>query len=76
MGAQLKQGSWPIPPIFTLIQQLGNIPDEEMHHVFNMGLGMLVIVSPEQGELVKEALGEDVYQVGEIVTGEKSVTIS
>ena len=75
LGAQLKQGSWPVPPIFTLIQQLGSLPDSEMHHVFNMGLGMLVIVSPEQAELVKKSLGDDVYQVGEMVEGEKKVEI-
>ncbi|MBE2225139.1 MAG: phosphoribosylformylglycinamidine cyclo-ligase, partial [Anaerolineae bacterium] len=57
LGAALKQGSWPIPPIFSLIQQLGSIPDAEMHHVFNMGLGMLVIVPPDQAELVKKILG-------------------
>jgi len=75
LGAMLKQDSWSIPPIFTLIQQLGNIPDAEMHHVFNMGLGMLVIVSPEQAELVKKTLGDDVVQVGEIVEGDKKVEI-
>jgi phosphoribosylaminoimidazole (AIR) synthetase len=46
-----------------------------MHHVFNMGLGMLIIVSPEQAELVKITLGDDVYQVGEMVEGEKKVEI-
>lgn len=76
LGAILHQSSWPIPPIFSLIQQLGNIPDAEMHHVFNMGLGMLVIVSPAQAELVKKTLGDDVVQVGEIVEGEKKVVIS
>ncbi len=76
LGATLKRGSWPIPPIFTLIQQLGNIPDDEMHHVFNMGLGMLVIVPAEQVELAKKTLGDDVYEVGVMVEGEKKVVIS
>jgi phosphoribosylformylglycinamidine cyclo-ligase len=76
LGAKLNLGSWPILPIFRLIQQLGSIPNAEMHHVFNMGLGMLVIVSPEQAELVKKSLGDDVYQVGEMVEGEKKVVIS
>jgi phosphoribosylformylglycinamidine cyclo-ligase len=76
LGAELKQGSWSIPPIFSLIQQLGNVPDEEMHHVFNMGLGMLVIVSPEQVELAKKTLGDDVVQIGEMVEGENKVVIS
>ena len=75
LGAKLNLGSWPILPIFNLIQQLGSIPDAEMHHVFNMGLGMLVIVSPEQAALVKKTLGDDVYEVGEMVEGRKIVTI-
>ena len=76
LGATLNQGSWPILPIFGLIQQLGTIPDAEMHHVFNMGLGMLVIVPPEQAELALKTLGDDIYQVGEMVEGEKKVVIS
>ena len=73
LGAQLKQGCWPVPPIFTLIQQLGNLPDAEMRHVFNMGLGMLVIVPPEQAELAKQTVGSGVYQVGKMVEGENIV---
>ena len=76
LGANLHRGSWPIPPIFTLIQHLGRIPDAEMHHVFNMGLGMLVIVPPAQAALALKTLGTDIYQVGEMVEGEKKVGIS
>ncbi len=76
LGAQIKRGSWPIPPIFTLIQQLGSIPDAEMHHVFNMGLGMLVIIPPKHVELAQKTLGDDVYQIGLMVEGENKVVIS
>ncbi len=75
LGAKLHQGSWPLPPIFSLIQQLGGIPEAEMHHVFNMGLGMLIVVAPDQAELAQKSLGAGIYQVGEIVKGEKSVSI-
>jgi phosphoribosylformylglycinamidine cyclo-ligase len=44
----LRRGSWPVPPIFDLIQRLGNVPEKEMAHVFNLGLGMLVILPQEQ----------------------------
>jgi phosphoribosylaminoimidazole (AIR) synthetase len=46
-----------------------------MHHVFNMGLGMLVIVPPAQAELALKTLGNDIYQVGEMIEGEKKVVI-
>lgn len=76
LGAVLQRESWPVPPIFSLIQRQGQIPDAEMFHVFNMGLGMLVIVQPAQAELAQKALGADIYQVGEMVEGEKKVGIS
>jgi phosphoribosylformylglycinamidine cyclo-ligase len=44
LGARLQRGSWPELPIFSLIQQLGEIDSQEMFHVFNMGLGMLMVV--------------------------------
>ena len=70
IGAVIRRGSWPEPPIFSLIQSEGNIPDDEMFHVFNMGLGMLVIVSPEQTVLAESTLGSDIFCVGEIVAGQ------
>ncbi len=73
LGAKIERGSWQIPPIFNVIQQLGNIPDLEMAHAFNMGLGMLVIVSPEQAERAQQVLDEAVV-VGEMVVGETAVT--
>ncbi len=52
--------AWPVPPIFTLIQQHGGVSDAEMAHVFNLGLGMLALLPPSEAEearrLVPEAL--------------------
>ncbi len=56
LGARLRLGSWPVPPIFKLIQQHGQISDEEMAHVFNLGLGMLVIVPQAQVDLAVTAV--------------------
>jgi phosphoribosylformylglycinamidine cyclo-ligase len=75
VGTIIRRGAWPEPPIFSLIQSEGKISDEEMFHVFNMGLGMLVIVSPEQKELVQVTLREEVFIVGEVVNGETKVEI-
>jgi phosphoribosylformylglycinamidine cyclo-ligase len=61
-------------PIFSLIQQLGEIDSQEMFHVFNMGRGMLIIVPAADLPLVREVL-EEVYVVGEMVVGEKKVVI-
>jgi phosphoribosylformylglycinamidine cyclo-ligase len=48
LSAQINKGDWQVPPIFSLIQKKGNIEDSEMYQVFNMGIGMVVICSPEE----------------------------
>lgn len=75
LGARIQRGTWPEPPIFGLIQQLGQIDIQEMFQVFNMGLGMLIIVPAADGALVQELLGNHVYVVGEMISGHKKVEI-
>lgn len=72
LGAILWRGSWPVPPIFGLIQRLGDIDDAEMVHVFNLGLGMLVIVPPGDVAKAQQALPEALV-VGEMVAGAAGV---
>lgn len=67
LGAEMEKGSWPIPPIFPYLQRLGAIPEEEMFRVFNMGVG-LVLVLPEGA--AREALGRvEAYPIGRVVEG-------
>lgn len=66
--AVLHPTRWSRPPIFDLIQQTGNIDAAEMHHVFNMGLGMLVIIPPDHLPQAQNTLGADGLLVGEIVS--------
>jgi phosphoribosylformylglycinamidine cyclo-ligase len=47
VGVTLDRAAWTVPPIFRLIQQRGQVSDDEMYRVFNMGIGMVVIVAPE-----------------------------
>lgn len=74
IGAAIRRGSWSEPPIFGLIQRAGAITDDEMFHVFNMGLGMLLIVPPDQVDRVQHAVAEAVL-VGEIIAGDGLVRI-
>lgn len=69
LGAVIKRGTWIEPPIFALIQREGKVSDAEMFHVFNMGLGMLVIVPEAQSVQAMDALPGDLFRVGEIVSG-------
>lgn len=74
VSAQIQRGTWRELPIFSLIQRVGNIADDEMFHVFNMGLGMLVVVPPDQEAQAKHILPE-LTRVGEMVTGNGEVII-
>ena len=71
VAAQLNSRAWTVPPIFQLIQQRGNVAQDEMYRVFNMGIGMVVICSPDDvGQLTKaipeaKVIGKVVKQMGE-----------
>ncbi|MEO8608121.1 MAG: phosphoribosylformylglycinamidine cyclo-ligase [Chloroflexota bacterium] len=75
VGAVIKRGTWPELSIFKLIQAQGQIADDEMFHVFNMGIGMLVVVPAEHVAIAQKTLNSYVYHVGEIVTGNRLVTV-
>jgi phosphoribosylformylglycinamidine cyclo-ligase len=74
-GALLRRGAWPEPPIFGLIQRLGEVEPAEMFDVFNMGLGMLVVVAQADVARAQALLPGDAYLVGEIVDGPRRVAI-
>jgi phosphoribosylformylglycinamidine cyclo-ligase len=78
-AAVIELGSWPVLPIFEHLQQLGNVPQEEMLRTFNMGLGMLLVVPSakfKKAQSVLERVGEKYYTVGRVVKGERKVTYS
>jgi len=71
-GALLRRGSWEVPPIFRLIQKGGSVSDEEMERTFNMGIGMVVVVSPGDLHEVEHSLerrGEPSFVIGSVVKG-------
>jgi phosphoribosylformylglycinamidine cyclo-ligase len=76
VAAVIEMGSWQIPPIFEHLQQLGNVPQEEMFRTFNMGLGMLLVVPSKKfkkAQTVLERAGEKAFTVGRIVKGDRKV---
>ncbi len=74
-AAVLHRGAWPEPPIFSLIQRLGHVDAGEMFRVFNMGLGIIMILDPEAAERALALRPEELFHVGEIVAGDRSVHI-
>jgi phosphoribosylformylglycinamidine cyclo-ligase len=78
-AAVIELGSWPVLPIFEHLQQLGNVPQDEMLRTFNMGMGMLLVVPAAKFKKVQsvlERVGEKAYTIGRIVKGERKVTYS
>ncbi len=69
LGAAINNDSWPVPEIFRLIQALGDVSDEEMRRVFNLGAGYLIVVRPGDEAGVKALIGEEVFTIGTVVAG-------
>jgi phosphoribosylformylglycinamidine cyclo-ligase len=75
-AAVIRRGTWPEPSIFAYLAAAGQVPDAEMFRVFNMGLGMLAVVSQEDAARLGDTLaGHTVHTVGEIVAGDRFVDI-
>jgi phosphoribosylformylglycinamidine cyclo-ligase len=72
LGAVIRRGIWAEPPIFSLIAEQGGVAAREMFHVFNMGLGMLVVIPAEQVQMARAAVAE-LSWVGEIVHTEDAL---
>jgi phosphoribosylformylglycinamidine cyclo-ligase len=66
LGVEVETGSWPVPAIFTLIQQRGDIADEEMVATFNVGIGLTVVVPAADADAALEAIG-DACRIGRVV---------
>ncbi len=76
--AIIKKESYPVPALFGLIQKNGNIEEHMMYNTFNMGLGMVIAVNPEDVETTMKAIeeaGDKCYVVGNIVEGDKGVDL-
>ncbi len=73
LGVKLDKSSWQVPKIFSFIQKQGNIPEDEMYGIFNMGIGMALFVDEKDEKRVKELLkeaGETVYTIGKVIDEE------
>ena len=73
-SAVIKRGSWPVPPVFTLMQRLGNIPEDDLLRTFNCGIGMTIVVPDAAVADVLErlaGLGEKAWVIGSIAERNK-----
>jgi phosphoribosylformylglycinamidine cyclo-ligase len=75
-AARIEVGTWTEPRVFRFLAEQGDIPDVEMYRVFNMGLGMLVVVSRDEANAIPDEAGDlAVHRVGEIVGGDRHVEV-
>ena len=78
LGAKVNKSAVKILPIFSLLQETGNIPERDMFNTFNMGVGMSVVVNKEDASKAIEILkanGEDAYIIGEIIKSDDKIII-
>ena len=77
-AVEIDKGSWPVLPVFKLMQKIGNVAEAEMYHTFNMGVGMVVVISAQDQTAVESQLqqqGAAVYQIGRVTKGNREVSI-
>jgi len=75
----IRKGSWPILPIFELLQAKGGVPESELYQVFNMGIGMVVFVPRDRSaEILKciQKSGQRAWEIGEVKKGKGDVEVA
>ena len=78
LSVEINSGNWQKPSIFSLIQKEGNIAEQEMYRTFNMGIGMVVIVSDSKAEKILEELESincEAYLIGQVIKGNKETIV-
>jgi phosphoribosylformylglycinamidine cyclo-ligase len=75
-AVEIDKGSWPVLPVFTLMQRLGNVFEAEMFRTFNMGVGMVIVCAAEHQQSITAHLSEqgaECFGIGRVVQGEQDV---
>lgn len=75
-SAVITKGTWPVLPIFKMMQEIGDVPESEMYRTFNMGVGMVIICAPSDAPVIKthmKSLDQQCYEIGHVITGEQEV---
>ena len=78
VAVEINRGSWEELPIFGVMQKIGNVENKEMFRAFNMGIGMVVICSPDEADNIKkhfDEIDEKYFEIGRVVSGNKEVSV-
>jgi phosphoribosylformylglycinamidine cyclo-ligase len=77
-AVKIEPGSWPVLPVFELFRRLGNVSDREMYRTFNMGVGIVIVSSPDNAEIIKAHFREreeECFEIGKVTSGNREVII-
>jgi phosphoribosylformylglycinamidine cyclo-ligase len=77
-AVEIRKGSWPVLPVFELMQQLGQVSQPEMYRTFNMGVGMVIVCAPENCEKIRKHAHQhssECYEIGRVISGDSEVEI-
>src|SRR5579885_2130265 len=72
LAARIRRNSWPVPPVFELLRRIGGIPEADWRRTFNLGIGMIVVVSPRKlagAAKILDSLREPWHSIGEVIRG-------
>ena len=75
---EIREGSWEILPVFRMLEKWGGVPHREMFNIFNMGIGMVIVLDAAEADKaisILESHGEKAQLVGRVVEGDKNITI-
>lgn len=79
VNVEISRGSWPVLPVFELLQKKGNVSDRDMYTTFNMGIGLVLVVAEADAQAALASLkdsGEEAYRIGRVTEGEREVVFS
>ena len=79
LDVEITLNTWPILPIFSYLQKMGKVEQEEMYRVFNMGIGLVLIVPADEKEKIEKILSKfpnfKIFEIGKIISGHKKVIL-
>ena len=75
VGANIALGSWPMPPLFQLVQQLSSLDTDELYRTLNMGVGMVIITDPAHADQVRTLIDEETWIIGNLTSDHESVRL-
>jgi phosphoribosylformylglycinamidine cyclo-ligase len=73
-AVEIRRGSWPVLPVFEIMQRAGNVAESEMFRTFNMGIGMVIVCAPGDAAAIQNSI-KPAYEIGRVTRGDRNVAL-